>query len=121
MIDVNLRSGVPIYKQIMDAIKEKIMNGEWIEDQQIPSIRKLSEALTINPNTIKKSYMLLEQEGFLYSVQGRGSFVAKLGDALVMRQKEEIKSDMRALINKARRLGLSEKDLQEMFNDLYGS
>ena len=64
-----------IYIQIMDNIKEMIMTDVWGENEKIPSVRELSEQLTLNPNTVQKAYRELEREGYIYTISGKGSFV----------------------------------------------
>ena len=72
----------PLYEQIKDKLKQMMMDGCLTEHDQLPSVRELAVTLAINPNTIQKAYKDLETEGFLYSVRGKGSFVAKLPDQI---------------------------------------
>ena len=69
------RSGIPIYEQIKEQIKAAIFSGELQEDDMLPSIRQLARDLKISVITTTRAYSDLEQEGFLASVQGKGSFV----------------------------------------------
>lgn len=69
-------AGVPIYAQITRQIKEKILSGELTQGEALPSIRLLAKELRISVITTKRAYEDLEQEGFIYTQQGRGSFVA---------------------------------------------
>lgn len=70
-----MRSRKPIYEQLVDKLKELIINEVLKTDEQLPSVRTLAQQLTINPNTIQKAYRELEIQGFIYSVKGKGSFV----------------------------------------------
>ena len=74
MIDYQSRK--PIYEQIIEKFQRLILVGILETDSQMPSVRSLAVDLSINPNTIQKAYSALEQEGFIYPVKGRGSFVA---------------------------------------------
>ena len=67
----------PLYEQIKERFKELIIGGVLKENDKIPSVRELAMMLAINPNTIQKAYKELENEGYIYSLQARGSFVAK--------------------------------------------
>lgn len=80
MIQVNLRDPRPIYEQIKDSFVRVILCGGLKPDDKMPSIRSLAMDLSINPNTIQKAYNDLENEGYIYSVAGKGSFVNKLDD-----------------------------------------
>lgn len=75
MIALDYQSRVPIYRQIEDRVLELILLGEYTSDTQLPSVRSLAVELGINPNTIQKAYQELEQDGIIYTVTGKGSFV----------------------------------------------
>ena len=76
IIFINNKSGEPIYEQICRQIKAQIIGGELAEDAPLPSIRSLAKELRISVITTKRAYEELEKEGFLYTVAGKGSFVA---------------------------------------------
>lgn len=76
--DIDLKSRTPIYEQIYKKTVELIIKGELKENDQMPSVRALSGEISVNPNTITKAYALLEKDGIIYSLSGRGSFVAKV-------------------------------------------
>ncbi|MGI6435968.1 MAG: GntR family transcriptional regulator [Syntrophomonadaceae bacterium] len=75
MFELDLRSRIPVYEQLVEKIIELIINDVLKADQQLPSVRVLSGQLTINPNTIQKAYRELEHRGYIYSLPGKGSFV----------------------------------------------
>lgn len=75
MFELDLRSRAPMYEQLVEKIKEMIINNVLKPDQQLPAVRVLASELTINPNTIQKAYRELEHRGYIYSVPGKGSFV----------------------------------------------
>ncbi len=76
MFQLDLKSKRSIYEQIVDGIKRMIISGELAAGAKIPSVRELSAGLTVNPNTIQKAFRTLEQQGWIYTVPGRGSFVS---------------------------------------------
>ena len=75
MFELDFRSRIPIYEQLVDKIIELIINNVLKPDEQLPSVRVLASELTINPNTIQKAYRELEYQGYIYSVPGKGSFI----------------------------------------------
>ena len=77
MIKPDYKSGKPLHEQITQGIKELIISGALKKDEQLPSVRELSVSLTVNPNTVQRSYRTLEAEGIIYSVRGKGNFVSE--------------------------------------------
>ncbi len=76
MIILDYRDKRPIYEQIVEKLEHLIVGGALEPDAKMPSVRSLGMELSVNPNTIQRAYMQLEQDGYLYTVSGRGSFVA---------------------------------------------
>ncbi|NLY87542.1 MAG: GntR family transcriptional regulator [Clostridiales bacterium] len=77
MFQLDLRSHLSIYEQVIDNIKELIVCGAIEADSKLPSVRDLSKVLAVNPNTVQKSFKELERQGFIYTVAGKGTFVCK--------------------------------------------
>ena len=77
MISINYRDPRPIYEQIKFSLRRLILSGTMQPDERLPSVRELSAQLAVNPNTVQRAYRELEAEGYIYSVAGKGSFVAK--------------------------------------------
>lgn len=90
MIQLDLKDPRPLYEQIKDKIKGLIISGVVKSDDKIPSVRELAQTLTINPNTIQKSYKDLEAEGYIYSVKGKGNFIAPLDKSSIMSRQNEL-------------------------------
>ena len=115
-IFIDNKSGLPIYDQIYSQLKDQIISGALEEDQLLPSIRNLAKDLGISVITTRRAYDELEKDGFLYTVAGKGSFVASKNTELLreehLRQIEEHMQEIRKL---ARVCGLSREDLEEMF------
>ena len=76
MITINYRDPRPIYEQVKFGLRRLILTGVLNPDDKMPSVRELSSQLAINPNTVQRAYRELEAEGYIYSVPGKGSFVA---------------------------------------------
>lgn len=76
MISINYRDPRPIYEQVRDSLRRLILSGAMKSGERLPSVRDLSSTLTVNPNTVQRAYRELESEGYIYSVPGKGSFVA---------------------------------------------
>ena len=108
MISLNYRDSRPIYEQIKDGFKKLIATGAIATDEKLPSVRSLATQLSINPNTIQRAYAQLEAEGFVYSVAGRGSFVAEDGEQN-SRRMAELTASLEEIIEELRHLGMTEQ------------
>lgn len=102
---IDYQDGRPIYEQIVENYKHLILKGAMEPGEQMPSVRKLSTALSTNPNTIQRAYMELERQGYLYSVKGKGSFV-RPEDGQRERVRTEIKEKLREELKRAQELGI---------------
>lgn len=91
MIQLNYRDSKPIYEQIKDGLKRLVITGAIATDEKLPSVRELASQLAINPNTIAKAFRELEQEGYIYTITGRGSFAADRKDISARRNDELLK------------------------------
>ena len=91
MIQLNYRDSKPIYEQIKDGLKRLVITGAIAADEKLPSVRELASQLAINPNTIAKAFRELEQEGYIYTITGRGSFAADRKDISAGRNDELLK------------------------------
>ena len=111
MIFVDVRSPKPLYEQIKDSIRSQILHGLLLRDDKLPSVRELAQQNAINPNTIQKAYRDLEAEGLLYSLPGRGCFVAAPIDALKEKHKQELLGQLLALVAALQKLGVSQEEI----------
>ena len=105
-IIVNHSSMQPIYEQIGDQIKEKIMHGTLKADTPLPSVRTLAKELKVSALTVKKAYDALEEEGFVITIHGKGSFVEK---------RKEVEADLETAIRKGKSCGMTKQELLELF------
>ncbi|HHW45047.1 GntR family transcriptional regulator [Desulfofundulus sp. TPOSR] len=79
--------GVPIYVQLMEQIRRAVASGVLAPGEQLPSVRELALQLSINPNTVSRAYQELEHEGIIYTLRGRGTFVAAPSHTLTDRER----------------------------------
>ena len=116
---IDNRSGAPIYEQIFAQIRDQIFSGALPEDEPLPSIRTLAKDLRISVITTKRAYEELEAAGFIYTLPGKGSFVAARNEELLL---EEHLRQLEEHLLEARRLaalcGLSGEELKEMLDVL---
>ena len=114
---INHSSMQPIYEQIVEQTKEKIMHGELTEETTLPSVRTLAKDLKVSALTVKKAYDALEQEGYVNTVHGKGSFVACANQNLMLEEKKkEVEADLEKAIRKGRSCGMSNQEITELFN-----
>lgn len=109
MITIDYQSRKPIYEQIVEKFQLLIVKRVLLPDSQMPSVRALAVELAINPNTIQKAYAMLEQQGYIYPVKGRGNFVTDNQDVL-QQKRQEFFENLRDLIKKGKDMGISKKE-----------
>ena len=118
-IVVSNTSGVPIYEQIAKAIKNEILSGDLKENSALPSIRSLASELRVSVITTKRAYEELERDGFIYTLPGKGSYVAEQNKELLMEEKlREIEEKLGEAIDIANSIGLNFNDLVGMLKTL---
>lgn len=114
-------SSVPIYEQIKKSIINQILEGKLNEDELLPSIRVLAQDIKISAMTIKKAYDELEKEGYLKSIQGKGTFVAPKNTELAKEQAQKyIEKYIEKIVSISNRFQIDENDVIEMFKIIYG-
>ena len=112
-------SGKPIYEQITDQVKEQIMTGALAAGDALPSMRLLAKELRISVITTKRAYDELEADGFLYTVAGKGCFVAEKNLDLVREQQlKDLEAHLAAAAELAKSCGVSREELHEMLRIL---
>nr|MBP3259098.1 GntR family transcriptional regulator [Bacilli bacterium] len=115
-------SSVPIYEQIKKSIIDQIMNDELLEDEAIPSIRTLAQDIKISVMTIKKAYDELEEEGYIITKQGKGSFVAPKNTNLAKEHaQKELEKHIKDIVDISNKYDISKEDIIDTFNIFYGS
>ena len=117
---INHSSMQPIYEQIVEQIKEKIINGEFSEEMMLPSVRTMAKDLKISALTVKKAYDELEQEAYIKTVQGKGTFVTPRNNELIReKQISIIENHIEQIINIAKISNISKNEIIDLFNYLY--
>lgn len=113
---IDNKSGIPIYDQIYMQIKSQIINGAIREDEPLPSIRGLAKDLHISVITTKRAYEELEREGFIYTMPGKGSFVAPKNVELLREENlKKIEDHMQKILHLAVSCNLTNAELIKMF------
>ena len=113
MIVLDYKDRRPIYEQVAERLQELMLLGILEQDEKLPSVRGLAVELSINPNTIQRAYMELERQGYIYSVKGKGSFVADVSAAREARL-GELKAELGDLAVRAVQLGVGPEDFLKM-------
>ena len=117
-IEIDFRSGMPIYIQIMDQIKHKIAVGLLKPGDQLPTVRQMATDLRINFNTVARSYKLLDEEGIISTQHGRGTYILDLpseenGNKLRFEDLQRLAAN---LLLEAEKLGFEPDEVKEVFN-----
>ncbi len=121
-IIISNNSSVPIYEQIKNTIIEQILNDEIKEDEILPSIRNLAQDIKISVMTIKKAYDELEKEGYIKSIQGKGTFVMPKNKGLVLENaQKEIEQHISKAIAIASKFSIEKEEILDLIDIYYGS
>ena len=118
MITIDYKDRRPIYEQIVSSIEELAVRGVLEPDSQLPSVRQLAVELSINPNTIQRAYSQLEKTGVIYSVKGKGNFVAADPKRLREEKMEQILQEMEKLLRQALALGVGGERMENWLHSL---
>lgn len=114
MIELNYRDSRPIYEQVKDGLRKLVVTGAMSPGDKLPSVRSLAASLAINPNTIQRAYEALEQEGYIYSVPGKGSFAAHRVE-MDGRRKEELLRQLDVIAEELRYLGVTAEEIAKRY------
>lgn len=114
-IILNHSSMVPIYEQLMEQIKSDIIQSELKEGEALPSVRTLAGKLRISALTVKKAYDKLEEEGFVTTVHGKGTYVSASDKQLALEARQKaIEDDFDKVIDRALSMGMKKKEISEV-------
>jgi GntR family transcriptional regulator len=116
-IVISQTDGRPMYLQIMEQIRQRVVLGEWKPGEQIPSIRAMAIALQISVITVKRAYLELEREGVIVTQHGKGSVVASDPDSGSRLYDEELEEHLRQVVRIGTLLGLTEKEIVERLRE----
>ena len=110
MIILDYQDRRPIYEQITERFRTLIYQGALPAESRLPSVRQLAMELSINPNTIQRAYMTLEQEGLIYPVRGKGNFVAET-TRIQEKSREDFREEFLELVKKGLQTGVTEEEM----------
>ena len=114
-IILNHSSMVPIYEQLMEQIKSDIIQSELKEGEALPSVRTLAGELRISAITVKKAYDKLEEEGFVTTVHGKGTYVSASDKQLALEARQKaIEDDFDKVIDRALSMGMKKEEISEV-------
>jgi transcriptional regulator, gntR family len=116
MININFRDSRPIYEQVKTTLRKLIVSGAMSPDEKLPSVRELASQLVINPNTIQRAYRELEQEGYIISIPGKGSY-ANLSAQVDEGRKKELLSAMDEIVTELLYLGVTLDELDRRIRE----
>jgi len=119
MLHIDYRSGEALYIQIKQNLKRLILTGSLKEDEPIPSVRKLAGEFAINVNTVQRAYRELEQEGYIYSIPGKGNFVSKVNEDIFEKNLEEIKGELITVLEHAKSLDVSREKILKIVEEYF--
>jgi GntR family transcriptional regulator len=112
--NIDFNSSVPVYRQVIQAIKLEILSGRLQPGNQLPPIRELAKILKLNPNTVAKAYYNLEEEGFIESKRGSGNWVNYKNNKLDNLRKGMIEDEVKGFLERVFSLGASIEDVKNL-------
>ena len=114
-IILNNASMIPIYEQLVDQIKDRIITGKLSEGEALPSVRALSGTLKISSLTVKKAYDKLEEDGFVVTIHGKGTYVAPTDRSLALEaRRRAVEEEFTRALDKARAVGMTRQEIREL-------
>ena len=119
MILIDYKDHRPIYEQVVEKMSDLMVRGILEQNSQLPSVRAMATDLSINPNTIQRAYAELERQGYIYSVKGKGSFVAE-NHHIKEQKRQKVFARLKNLIDEADGMGITMLEFQEQVIQNYG-
>jgi GntR family transcriptional regulator len=109
----------PIYKQIAEYLHDLILNGEWANGERIPSIREMAVQMEVNPNTMNRTYSLLQEQELIYNKRGIGYFTADKAQELttILKKREFIKKELPDVFRKMDALHISPEEILRLYQE----
>lgn len=109
----------PVYMQIMEEIKAKVISGEYTAGQRIPSVRELAEDARVNPNTMQKALMETEREGLIFSMRTSGKYITNDVEMISNLKTETAKKELDIFFKRMNKIGLKKEEIIEIINNNY--
>lgn len=119
MFSIDIMSRIPVYEQLINQVQENILLGILKPGDKMISVRNLSMELSVNPNTIQKTYTELDRLGLITTVPGKGSFISQDALDLVSSLSREKLEDVRHLIEEVKKAGVTRKELVDLIEEIY--
>lgn len=119
MFQLDLLSRTPVYEQIIKQLESYVLNGILTPHTQLPSVRRLSVQLSINPNTIQKSYSELDRRGIIYSVPGRGCFVSEDAKTILSNISKEKITILDSLLDELKIAGVTKDEITKRVDYIF--
>ena len=119
MLQIDFRSGLPIYTQIVNQVQAQVVSGILKPGDQLPTVRALAEELRVNFNTIARAYRLLDEARIISTQQGRGTYITEIPPPNVSEKlrRETLEALTQRYISEAMRLEFSKSEIRQMVND----
>lgn len=119
---IRLQDPRPVYEQIAAFYEMLILSGAMPEDEQMPSVRQIAQQESVNPNTVQKAFAELEREGYIYTVRGRGSFVADVKHLQILREKKQeiLKTELRKKLQESAQAQIPVEEVLSLVKEVYG-
>ena len=118
MFSINYQSPTPVYKQLYENVIRLVSFGALKPNDKLPPVRTLAGELGINPNTVSKAYSMLENDGYIYSAVGRGSFISENFDSREA-EKIEVKKVIKNDLQTAFGFGVKRDEVLEILDEVY--
>ena len=118
-IQIDFRSGLPIYTQIVNQVQAQVASGSLQPGDQLPTVRALAEELRVNFNTVARAYRILDEERIISTQQGRGTYITEIPPPKVSEKlrRESLEALTQRYISEAMRLDFSKTEIRQMVND----
>ncbi len=116
MMKPTFHTDKPIYSQICDWMKKKMVTEEWKADDKLPSVREMGATLTVNPNTVSRAYQELERAGYIYAKRGMGSFVTSEKAVFEQLKNELAKAIAARFLEETESIGLDKQAAIELLS-----
>lgn len=118
MVQLNYRDAKPIYEQIKEGLRKLVVSNALAAGDKLPSVRELASQLAINPNTIQRAYKELENEGYIYTIVGKGTFVAENKSEVQDGREKELMMQFDELVMELLYLEVSKEILKERIDSI---
>lgn len=119
MFAIDLMSRTPVYEQIIEQLETFVLKGILKVGDQIPSVRSLSIQLAINPNTIQKAYSELDRIGIIYTVPGKGSFIAQESADILLKKNRNQLTELKIIVEKLALAGISKEEIKNSIEEVF--